>query len=156
MVVLGGAAGTFGWLIMLLGGMLLTAFFYLDTKTSKFSILMTLAVGVLAFFSCRFLPMRTGSVTSNYMVFTLFIDAVLFGLVNLLNFWRPRVRILVWWGRNPLILYGVVIIILGLQKAWGPPAGTGLFVASIFTLGTVALATAIAYFLYKKGAILKL
>jgi hypothetical protein len=154
--ILGGVHGTFGFLIVLLGGLLLMELYYMDVKTAKFYIAMTLALGVLSYFGCRYLTLDVGGITSNYMVFALFFDAVLFAFVNLFNSWQPRIQYLVWWGRNPLVLFGLGLILRVLQKMWHPSADTGLLVACAFTFGSIGLLSVIAYLLYKNKKILKL
>ena len=155
-VVLGGAAGTLGWLLVMLGGLLLMELFFTYRRGALYYGLISLFYAATAVISCVIFPLNVGSVTSNYMVFSLSCAALIFFLINLLNFWHPKIDFFVWWGRNPLLLFLIGLVLRVIQKAWNPPPDTGLAVALIFTLGGALFMTLIAYVLYKKKIMIKI
>lgn len=153
-VVLGGLLGTVGWFLLMFGGTILMEFYQRETNHKSYSFAL-LVLGVLAAVTCVFLPMNTSAVTVNYVLFALFAAAVLFGLINLLNAWDPKVKYLVWWGRNPMPLFLIGLVLRVIQKMWHPAADTPLTIALLFTLGGMAFLSAIAWYLYKKDIILR-
>jgi len=71
----------------------------------------------------------------------------------------PVTRFLIWWGRNPIFLYILHLILLGLVQlpgaAWWYSDASPLLVAFQFTLIMVLL-TGIAHLLYKRHIVISL
>ena len=151
-VVLGGAAGTVGWLLVMLGGMILMALY---EKGMRYYFPALGVLGVLAAASVRWLPIVSGAVTVNRLLVALFAAGVIFWFVNLWNRWDPPVKFLVWWGRNPLLLFLIGLLFRGALKLWDPAPDTPLPVAAAFIFGGAALFTGLAYLLYRKNIIVK-
>lgn len=153
-VVLGGVIGTLGWFLLMFGGTILMELYGREKHHQSYYVAL-LILGILAAVTCVFLPMNTSAVTVNYVLFSLFVAAVLFALINLLNAWDPKVKYLVWWGRNPMPLFLIGLVLRVIQKMWHPAADTPLAIALLFTLGSMTVLSAIAWYLYKKDIILR-
>lgn len=153
-VVLGGLIGTLGWFLLMFGGTILMELYGREKHHQSYYVAL-LILGILAAVTCVFLPMNTSAVTVNYVLFSLFVAAVLFALINLLNAWDPKVKYLVWWGRNPMPLFLIGLVLRVIQKMWHPAADTPLAIALLFTLGSMTVLSAIAWYLYKKDIILR-
>ncbi len=149
-VVLGGAAGTIGWLLVMLGGVIMMEMFEKGTLHYLVSVLFVLALTLI---TSTYLPMNTSAVTVNYVLFALLFASLLFYLINFLNNWDPKIKFFTWWGINPLPLFITGLALRGIQKAVDIP--DKLWIAILVTFGSAAFLSTIAYILYKKKIILK-
>jgi predicted acyltransferase len=118
----GGLFGSLDWAAMMILGTALADLFHGDDrrrKTFPWVSLAILAAGIaLAFFS----PISKHRVSASYVLITLGISAVLFLLfhwVSDIRNWNSR--ILLAWGKNPLTLYFLHYILIGIFFIPGIP-----------------------------------
>lgn len=154
-IVLGGILGTVGWMLIMLGGSVMAELYEKDKKHIGFWVACG-AISVLALVTCLYLPMKTRAVTINYVLFCLAAASVLFGIINLFNNFKSRIAFFEWWGRNPMLMFLIGLLVRGIQKIWDPSPDTPLYIAVLFLFGSVAAMSFIAYRLYKKEIYIKL
>ena len=154
-VVLGGAVGTVGWFLLMFGGVIMMELYNAGKHHMPYFIALGI-LGIFSFFLCAFLPMNTSAVTVNYVVFSLFVSAVLFFFFDLTKNVTPKFQLFVWWGRNPLPLFLIGLILRAIQKMWNPSPDTGVLVAAAATFGSIAALSVLAYYMYKKDVVIKL
>lgn len=147
-VVLGGLIGTVGWLILMLGGVILSTSYRTEGKGAFY--LSLLRLSVLAVFPCISFPLVTGAVTVNYVLFSLLAAALCFAIVNVINKINPKFAFFTWWGENPLLLFFIGILFRGFELIWDPAPSTPIYVAAPVVFGLAAAMTVLAYYLHKK------
>jgi len=156
----GGLFGSLDWAAMLILGTALADLFHADGKPKKlfpWVSLGILAVGtVLAFYS----PVSKHRVSSSYVLITLGISALLFFLFHLISIkYNRHSRFLTVWGKNPLTLYFLHYILIGIFFLPGIPilytsAPVWLVLLEIVFLITVI--SLVAYWLDRKNIIITL
>lgn len=154
-IFLGGGMGCLGWLILMLGGILMFSLYTDSARHGKFFAALAL-ITVFAYFSCLYLPVNTRAVTVNYVLLSLAVDSAVFAAVNVLNRFRFHHQVLIWWGRNPLLLFFIGLLLKVPLILWDPAPDTPLFLALLAVGGSTALLTGIARFCFRKNILLKL
>ena len=105
-----------------------------------------------------FLPINKGSISPSYVLISMVLALAAFIVYDCFNFYKGRFDPLMWWGKNPILLYclefgfiGLLTAILGdfFHSASAP-------VSAIIVIAVTALLTTVAYLLNKKNIILKL
>lgn len=156
----GGIFGSLNWAAMLILGTALADMFHGEEKRKNlfpWILLVILAVGVaLAFLS----PISKNRVSASYVLASLGASALLFLLFHWLSSrfnWRGR--FLVAWGKNPLVLYFLHYLIIGVYFLPGIPA---IYQAAPLWLILLEIAiliggiSAVAYWLDHKNIVISL
>lgn len=153
-IVLGGLLGTLGWLIVMLGGIIMINIYKeKERKCYLGTLLIILGISIILF---AIMPTNTSAVTSNYTTFALFVAALIFLLLNLFNNVNIKYDYFAWWGKNPLPLFGIFLIIRLIEKIWNPLPDTNFLLAALYTFGSIGFLSFIAYYLNNKNIIIKI
>jgi predicted acyltransferase len=117
----GGLPGSFGWAAMLILATAL-ADLYHDPRKRKFylvAVMLFLAGGIsLAYLS----PISKHRVSAAYVLVCLGISGLLFGLFHLLvEHYKIKLPLLAAWGKNPLLLYLLHYVLIGIFIIPGIP-----------------------------------
>lgn len=153
-IVLGGLIGCFGWLIIMLGGVIFMNFYEQKNNILYYGgILILFLLSIILF---NIVELNTSAVSINYVIFSLLIAVILFKLFNLFNNLDNKYDFFMWWGRNPLPLFGIFLIFRLIEKIWNPSPNTNFMIGFSFVFGCNFILSLIAYKLYKKNIILKI
>ena len=152
-IVFGGIAGTLGWLIVLLGGIILMEFF--KNKLYKEYGISCIILAILAIILVMVMPINSSAVTPNFVLISLLIDVIVFTIISLLNNKEFKYDFLMWLGRNPLPIFFMTVLFRLIEKMWNPAYDTSFIIAFSYTFGTIGLNLILAYYLYKKDVIFK-
>ena len=152
----GGLFGSVSWAAMLLLSTALADMLRQSKKKALFFSLLFLAAG--AALSLLF-PVSKNRVSASYVLVTLAAGALLFLLFDGLFGRAKSGGLLAWWGANPLLLYVLHLLLLGLIvlpgiSAWYPDVS--MPVAALQTLLLLGILTLIARLLYKKAVFIRL
>ncbi len=155
----GGLPGSISWGAMLILATVLADCFH-DAANRKFFFplsLLTLALGIgLAFL----IPISKNRVSFSYVLISLGISALVFFVMD----WLVKQRnfhsaLLAAWGKNPLILYILHLLLLGIVFLPGIPewySNAPLWLVFLQTFGLMGVLSGIAFWLEKKAIILSL
>jgi predicted acyltransferase len=156
----GGLYGSLDWAAMLILGTALADMFHSEGRAKKaypWISAAILAVGVaLAFY----LPVSKHRVSSTYVLISLGISALLFLTFHLLSErfnWQGR--FLVVWGKNPLTLYFLHYLLIGLVFLPGVPAiyqAAPFWLVLIEMVVLISVISVVAYWLDRKNIIISL
>ncbi len=156
----GGLFGSLNWAAMLILGTALADLFHGKGRWKKafpWASLAILAAGIaLAFL----LPVSKHRVSSSYVLVSLGASGVLFLLFHWLSerfTWRGR--FLVAWGRNPLVLYFLHYLIIGIFFLPDIPAiyqAAPLWLVLLETVILIGGISAVAYWLDRKNIVISL
>jgi len=156
----GGLFGSLDWSAMLILGTALADLFHGEGRAKKaypWASLAVLAVGIgLAFLS----PVSKHRVSASYVLVSLGIGALLFLAFHWFSErfnWQGR--FLVAWGRNPLTLYFLHYLLIGLVFLPGIPiiyAQAPLWLILLEMLTLIAGISAVAYWLDRKNIVISL
>ncbi len=155
----GGLPGSISWGAMMILATVLSDLFH-DPSQRRFfapASLLALAVGIaLAFF----LPLSKNRVSSSYVLISLGISGLLFTALDWLVQQRKRhLPLLVTWGKNPLVLYVLHLLLIGIFFLPDIPAwysSAPLWLVAIEALALLAALTTIGVFLERKQLIISL
>ena len=154
----GGLPGTLGW-----GAMLIMASALADAwranhgklRLGLYSMAL-LAAGILSAL-LMFAPLSKNRVSYSYELVSLGIAGLLFALCAwLVARWHWRWSWLAWWGRNPLLLYLVHLLLLGIMVLPGIPgwyAQAAIWLAGLQALGLLGALTLLAWWLDRQGVV---
>jgi predicted acyltransferase len=156
----GGLFGSLDWAAMMILGTALADLFHDENGRRKifpWASLAILAVGIaLAFFS----PVSKHRVSASYVLISLGISALLFLLfhwVSDIRHWNSR--ILLAWGKNPLVLYFLHYILIGIFFLPGIPmlyAAAPLWVALLELTFLLIFISLVALWMDRKNIIIAL
>jgi uncharacterized membrane protein len=152
----GGLYGSLAWAAMLILSTVLADLFRRRRWQYLLCAALMLAAGIAA--SLLF-PVSKHRVSLSYVLIMTAISALLFFLFNLIFRKAKSAGPLGWWGANPLLLYGLHLILLGIFVLPGIPSwyaeAPGWLVAAqlAFLLGMLTLAARV---LYRRNMFLKL
>jgi predicted acyltransferase len=156
----GGLFGSLDWAAMMILGTALADLFHAENGRRKifpWASLAVLAVGIaLAFFS----PVSKHRVSASYVLISLGISALLFLLfhwVSDIRNWNSR--ILMAWGKNPLVLYFLHYILIGIFFLPGIPMlydAAPLWVALLEMLSLLVIISMVALWMDRKNIIIAL
>jgi predicted acyltransferase len=119
----GGVFGSLNWAAMLILGTVLADLFHAEGNKKQAYPWVSSAILLLGILLAFILPVSKHRVSSSYVLISLGISALLFLLFDWLTknlHWRGQ--FLVVWGRNPLVLYFLHYLIIGLFFLPGIPA----------------------------------
>jgi len=155
----GGLFGSLNWGAMLILGTALADLFH-DQKNRKWFYWASLAVLVAGIALAFLLPVSKHRVSSSYVLITLGISAILFIIFNwLAERFNWKGRLLVVWGKNPLVLYFLHYVIIGLYFLPGLPAiyqAAPLWLVLIEMTILIGGISGVAYWLDRKNIVISL
>lgn len=117
------------------------------------------AAGLLAGLSMLVIPVSKNRVSVSYLLLTLTIGATMFLLVDVISRWSTRPGPLSWWGENPLLLYIVHLLVLGIYTippvpGWYVDAPAWLAIVQLVVM--LAIMQETARLLHQRQVIIKL
>jgi predicted acyltransferase len=119
----GGLFGSLNWGSMLILGTVLADLFHDTGRWKKYFPWASLGVIVAGIVLAFFVPVSKHRVSSSYVLITLGASALLFIFFHWLNnHFEWKERFLVSWGKNPLVLYFLHYLIIGIFFVPGIPA----------------------------------
>ncbi|HTX90417.1 MAG TPA: heparan-alpha-glucosaminide N-acetyltransferase domain-containing protein [Anaerolineales bacterium] len=155
----GGLYGSLDWAAMLILGTALADLFHSEGRGRKafpWVSGLILALGVaLAFVS----PVSKHRVSAAYVLITLGVSALLFLAFHLAERFDWQGRFLVVWGKNPLTLYFLHYLLIGLVFVPGIPAiyqDAPLWLVLIEMVALVGGISAVAYWMDRKNVVISL
>jgi hypothetical protein len=156
----GGLLGSLNWAAMLILGTVLADLFHGEGRWKKafpWVSLAVLATGIgLAFLS----PISKHRVSTSYVLVSLGASAMLFLLFHwLTGRFNWKGRFMVVWGKNPLVLYFLHYLIIGIFFLPGIPAiyqAAPLWLVMLEMIGLVGGISAVAYWLDSREIVISL
>jgi predicted acyltransferase len=156
----GGLFGSLNWGAMLILGTALADMFHSNggwKKVFPWASLAILATGIgLAFL----LPVSKHRVSSSYVLISLGVSALLFLLFHWLSErFQWKGRFLVAWGKNPLVLYFLHYLIIGIYFLPGLPAiyqAAPIWLVLLEIVFIIGGVSAVAYWLDRKKIVISL
>ncbi len=156
----GGLFGSVGWAAMMILGTCLADLYHNQgwgKKTFFWVSLAMLAVGVaLAFLS----PVSKHRVSSSYVLITLGISALLSFVFDVLSErYHWKIRLLQVWGKNPLVLYFLHYLLIGIFFIPGIPAiytAAPLWLVLMEMLLMIGVISAVAFWLDRRNLVVAL
>lgn len=155
----GGIAGSISWSGMLILSTCLAEIYHNVERRKVFPWLavMLLAAGLIM---ALWLPVSKNRVSSSYIMISMAISAIMFWILHLVS--RKNINnnnVLTTWGRNPLVLYVLHLLLIGIVFLPGIPAiyeDAPIWLIGVETVILIFSMTMIAKFLEKKDWILTL
>jgi predicted acyltransferase len=152
----GGIFGAISWSAMLI---MVSGLGDLKERGLKAYTLGSLAVSVLAVFAAFLTPISKNRVSASFILLTLAISAWLYLAIELLTRnWKTR-GALCWVGENPLGLYVLHMLMLGLLAVPQNPhwyAGAPVWLVAVQLTVFLGILIAVAYLLHRKNIVIKL
>ena len=156
----GGLFGSLDWSAMMILGTALADLFHDEGRLKKaypWASLAVLLVGIAAAF---LLPVSKHRVSASYVLISLGISALLFLFFNwLVEHFHWEGHFLVIWGKNPLVLYFLHYILIGLVFIPAIPdiyQQAPLWLAVLEMILLVGSISAVAYWMDRKGILISL
>jgi predicted acyltransferase len=119
----GGLFGAIGWAGMLLLGTVLADLFFSSEKGLRRLILLSFLEVAASLFMTLWLPISKHRISASYVILSLGLSGLVFCACQILvDKFRFHSRLLVLWGRNPLVMYLLHMILLGIIFLPGIPA----------------------------------
>lgn len=155
----GGISGSISWSGMLILSTCMAQIYHNVEKQKSFPWIAAIALAV-GLIMAVWLPVSKNRVSSSYILISMAISAVVFWIFHILDRKeRGDNDLLITWGRNPLVLYVLHLMLIGIVYLPGIP---GLYeqapswLTIVETVVLLASLTLIARYLEKKGWILSL
>ena len=156
----GGLFGSLDWSAMMILGTALADLFHGQERAKKafpWASLAVLAVGIVA---AAFLPVSKHRVSASYVLISLGISALLFLLFHWISDIRNwNSRFLLAWGKNPLILYFLHYLLIGIFFLPGIPmiyAAAPLWVVLLEMIFLLVAISSVALWMDRKNIIIAL
>ena len=104
------------------------------------------------------LPINKGSVSPAFIIIAAFVSVVIFMIFDLFSFYKSAFDPLMWWGKNPILMYCIEFAVIGgIAAAAGDFFESASVPVSIIIIAVVTvLLNVVAYVLNKKNIIVKL
>ena len=106
------------------------------------------------------LPISKPGVSASYVLVSIGASASFFWAISVAHTWfRFRVPVLAWWGRNPIVLYGLHYILLGLIVLPGVDwwhAGAPVWLVALQLVSLLGVLTMVAWWLRRRHVTLSL
>jgi predicted acyltransferase len=150
----GGVVGALAWGALLMAA---TALGDLFQEPRHRALVLWLSLGYLAagVVLAPWSPVSKNRVSPTYVLVSLGASGLVFLAAHLLDeVWRPRLRVLAAWGKNPLVLYVLHLVLLGVFVL---PASPGWYVqappwlAATQALALLSVLSAAGLFMEKRG-----
>lgn len=150
-IVHGGFLGGFGWGAMLILDVFMTDVFFKDKRLFVLGSAFFLTLGVSSTYI--FGPITLGSCSPAFILTSVGIGGVLFSLFFLTDkLPHGKFDPLVWWGKNPLIMFLIEFFVIGSYCSFVPDSmleGAPWWLACIEGIVCVVLLTTVCYLLNK-------
>ena len=148
----GGVVGGFGWGAMLIFDMFVADIFFKNKTYSFVTSGLFLSLGVVL---TQWLgAINMGSCSPTFILVGVGLSGVLFTLFDLCDkYHKSKFDPLVWWGKNPIIMFLVEFFVIGVYTSLMPTsalAGAPIWLAVLQGVIAVVGLTAFTYFLAKK------
>jgi predicted acyltransferase len=156
----GGLFGSLNWGAMLILGTVVADLFHDTGRWKKYFPWASLGVMAAGITLALFVPVSKHRVSSSYVLITLGISALLFMLFQWLSSqfnWKGR--FLVAWGKNPLILYFLHYLIIGIFFVPGIPAifqAAPIWLVLVEMIILISGVSAMAFWLDHKNIVISL
>jgi len=154
----GGMPGAIDWAGMMILATVLADLFHDAGQGRRWFPWVSLAVLVAGAALALVIPVSKNRVSSTYVLITLAISALLFWLFHLvMDRGGVRLRLLEMWGKNPIVLYCLHLLLLGpyvLPDVAGWYAQAPGWLVALQALALCAELSAIAFWFEKKGWII--
>ena len=119
----GGFYGAISWSAMLLLATVLADAFHNTQHSTRNLLLAACGALLLGLALTLWFPISKNRVSAPYVLLSLGLSGMLFAACHLLvEKFRLRLHLLVWWGRNPLVMYVLHMLLLGLMYIPGIPS----------------------------------
>ncbi len=154
----GGIIGGFGWAMILIYSMIFADLYFKDKTNALIyagffagiGILLTQWIGVL----------NLGSCSPTFIITNVGLSGLIFMLFDYCDkFRKPSFDFLVWWGKNPIVMFLVEFFAIGLYTSLVPDSilkDAPLWLALLEGIIAVAILTAFAYLLSRKKKTIRL
>jgi predicted acyltransferase len=156
----GGLFGSLNWGAMLILGTALADLFHDQGRWKKYIPWASLAILAVGIILALFIPVSKHRVSSSYVLISLGASALLFLLFNWLsNRFNWKGRFLVAWGKNPLVLYFLHYLIIGIFFVPGIPAiyqAAPVWLVSLELVILIGGVSAVAFWLDRKNIVITL
>jgi hypothetical protein len=156
----GGLFGSLNWGAMLILGTALVDLFHDKGRWTKYFPWASLAILAAGITLALFVPVSKHRVSSSYVLISLGASAMLFLLFHWLSMrfnWKGR--FLVAWGKNPLVLYFLHYLIIGIFFIPGIPAiyqAAPLWLVSLEMVILIGGVSAAAFWLDRRNIVISL
>lgn len=157
-MVHGGVVGSFGWAAMLLLDMFV-ADMYFKNKYTSFAL--SAGIAAIGVFAIQWLgDVNMGSCSPTFILVGTGLPGVLFMLFDCLDrFHRSSFDPLVWWGKNPLIMFVLQFFVIGIYTMLAPDSlikDAPLWSAALQSVILIAALTLFVYWLAKRKKSIRL
>ena len=157
-IVHGGVVGGFGWGAMLIFDMFIADLYFKNKSNALVSSILFCAIGV---FLIQWLGnINMGSCSPTFILVSVVLCGLIFFVFDILDkFHKSNFDPLVWWGKNPIIMFLVEFFVIGVYTTVMPEsmlAGASWYLALIQGIVAVVVLTLIAYGLSKSKKSLSL
>lgn len=153
----GGLLGVPAWAAMLLLGMALADTYHQQRGIYRWAVLAVLAAGLLL---ALWAPVSKNRVSASYVLLSLGSSGLLFGIIDwMVDQWKLHLKLLAAWGRNPLVLYVLHLLVLGILALPALPGWyeqAPLWLTILQALGMLVALSGVALWLEKRGWVLAL
>lgn len=151
-IVHGGVVGGFGWGAMLIFDMFIADLYFKKKYNALIVSALFCAIGV---FLTQWLgTINMGSCSPTFILVGVGLSGLIFVVFDLLDkFHRSKFDPLVWWGKNPIIMFLVEFFVIGVYTSLMPESALGgapVWLAIIQAIIAIAGLTAFAFLLAKK------
>ena len=157
-IVHGGVVGGFGWGAMLIFDMFIADLYFKNKSNALVSSILFCAIGV---FLIQWLGnINMGSCSPTFILVSVGLSGLIFFVFDILDkYHKSKFDPLVWWGKNPIIMFLVEFFVIGVYTTVMPEsmlAGASWYLALIQGIVAVVVLTLIAYGLSKSKKSLSL
>ena len=151
-IVHGGVVGGFGWGAMLIFDMFIADLYFKDNKIAFIVSALFCAVGVMA---TQWLgTINMGSCSPTFILVGVGLSGLIFEIFEFTDkYYKSKFDPLVWWGKNPIIMFLVEFFVIGVYTSLMPASalgGASIWLAIIQGVIAVVALTAFTYLLAKK------
>ena len=151
-IVHGGIVGGFGWGAMLIFDMFIADLYFKDNKIAFIVSALFCAVGVMA---TQWLgTINMGSCSPTFILVGVGLSGLIFEIFEVTDkYYKSKFDPLVWWGKNPIIMFLVEFFVIGVYTSLMPASALGgapIWLAIIQGVIAVLALTVFTYLLAKK------
>lgn len=152
-IVHGGTIGGFGWGAMLIFDMMIADFYFAKRKDLAF-VLSAIFCSLGVFLTQWLGVINLGSCSPTFVLVGVGLSGIIFMLFDYFDkYINWKFEPLVWWGKNPIIMFLVEFFVIGVYTTVMPEsvlAGADWWLALIQAIVAIVLLTAFAYLLARK------
>jgi predicted acyltransferase len=156
----GGLPGSLGWTAMLILATALADLYHNRKRQGKAFMLAAASVLALGLLVSVLVPISKNRVSASYVLISPGISALVFAAFHfLVDRARLRLLLLSSWGANPLLLYGLHFLLLGIFFLPGVPgwyAQAPLWLVSLQVMTVLGMLTAVSLALHRRNLVFSL